>query len=87
MRVPPLLTYTVLRLAAFVVPFSLMLLIPVFREQVWLAALFAALIGLSISIIFLRKPLTDISAQMVAKRNARLDEEAEDAAIDNDEAR
>ena len=47
--------YSVLRLLAFLVPFGIMMLFPIMREYYWLAAIFAALIGLSLSLIFLRR--------------------------------
>ena len=57
MKVRSALVYTVLRLLAFFVPFAILMLFPVFRELYWLAAIFAALIGLSLSLLFLRRPL------------------------------
>ena len=83
MRVRSALLYTVLRLAAFLVPFGLMMLIPILREYYWLSAIFAALIGLSLSLLFLRRPLEDVTAGLAARRAPRLsDEQVEDAAID-----
>lgn len=88
MRARSVIIYSVLRLLAFLVPFGLMMLIPVLREYYWLAAIFAALIGLSLSMLFLRKPLNDMTAGMAdaravrdvdAKRPAQpTDEEVED---------
>ncbi|PYD01632.1 DUF4229 domain-containing protein [Microbacterium esteraromaticum] len=81
MKLPPLLVYTVLRLLAFVVPLGILWLFPVFREYWWLAALFAALIGMSISLLFLRAPLSQASREIYAKRNrdkGASDEDAED---------
>lgn len=79
------LVYTVLRLAVFLVPFGLMMLVPILRENYWLSAIFAALIGLSLSIIFLRRPLDDVTAGLVARRDRHrreeTDEEAEDATL------
>jgi len=79
------LVYTVLRLLAFLVPFGILMLFPIFRELYWLAAIFAALIGLSLSLLFLRRPLTDVTTDL-AQRRARArtanDEEAEDAAAE-----
>lgn len=80
------LVYSVLRLLAFLVPFGILMLFPVMREYYWLAAIFAALIGLSLSLLFLRKPLDDVTSGL-AERRARAraavsDEEAEDAAAD-----
>ena len=45
MRARSALVYTVVRLAAFLVPFGLMMLLPVMREYYWLSAIFAALIA------------------------------------------
>ncbi|QTV79169.1 DUF4229 domain-containing protein [Microbacterium sp. NIBRBAC000506063] len=86
-KLPPLLVYTVLRLLAFLVPLAIMLLFfPIFQEFWWLAALFAALIGVSISLIFLRAPLSDASREIYERRKARNqgpgDEDVEDAATD-----
>ena len=83
MRVRSALVYTVLRLAAFFVPFGIMMLIPVMREYYWLSAIFAALIGLSLSMLFLRRPLDDLTSGLQERRArpARVsDEDAEDAA-------
>ncbi|MGF3052618.1 DUF4229 domain-containing protein [Microbacterium sp. YY-03] len=79
-----LLVYSLLRLAAFVVPFVIMWQFAVFRELPWLAAIFAALIGLALSIIFLRKPLNEATSQMAARRNTVTvrDEDVEDDAVD-----
>lgn len=87
-----LVVYAVLRLAAFLVPFGLMMLLPAFHDLWWLAAIFAALIGLSISVLFLRRPLADAAQSLAARREAaprarterELEDELEDAA--NDEA-
>jgi len=80
------IVYSVLRLLAFLVPFGIMMLFPIMREYYWLAAIFAALIGLSLSLLFLRKPLDDVTTGL-ADRRARArtsvsDEDAEDAAAD-----
>ena len=80
---PPLLVYTVLRLLAFIVPLAVLWMFPIFREYWWLAALFAMLIGLSISLLFLRAPLSRASREIYEKRNrGRTDENVEDAATD-----
>ena len=64
------------------------MLFPVFRELYWLAAIFAALIGLSLSLLFLRRPLDDVSAGLAASARAHTpldtDEDVEDAAVDAD---
>ena len=84
MRARSALVYTVLRLAAFLVPFGLMMLLPVMREYYWLSAIFAALIGLSLSTLFLRRPLADMTAGMGARRSGKVtDEQVEDAAADD----
>lgn len=86
-KLPPVLVYTVLRLLAFLVPFGLLMLLPVFQSMYWLAAIFAALIGLSLSILFLRRPLADASAQVLHRRDRAKsatvsDEDIEDAVSD-----
>lgn len=88
--------YSVLRIVFFVVPFGAMMLMPIFQQLWWLAAIFAALIGLSLSLIFLREPLTDATSHLAARREERTsvskrererveEDELEDAA--NDAAR
>jgi hypothetical protein len=80
------LVYSVLRLLAFLVPFGILMLFPIMREYYWLAAIFAALIGLSLSVLFLRKPLEDATSGLAERRaqarTAATDEEVEDAAAD-----
>lgn len=75
-----------LRLLTFIVPFVIFMLIPILREYYLLSAIFAALIGLSLSIIFLRRPLDDLTAGMADRRTrvtgAARDAEVEDAAND-----
>jgi len=82
-KLPPALVYTVLRLLAFVVPFGILMLFPIFREFYWLAAIFAALIGLSLSLLFLRRPPEEVTSGLASRRvtreRAATDEEAEDA--------
>lgn len=84
----PFLVYTVLRLLAFLVPLAILwFFFPIFREFWWLAAVFAALIGVSISMLFLRSPLTDASTRLHERRENRgtaeqADADAEDDAID-----
>ena len=57
-----------LRLLAFLVPFGILMLFPIMREYDWLAAIFAALIGLSLSLLFLRRPLRDLTADLGGRR-------------------
>ena len=87
MKPAPLFVYSVLRLLAFLVPLAILwIFFPIFREFWWLAAIFAALIGTSISLLFLRRPLTEASAALVERRERvsgrSEDAEAEDAVID-----
>ena len=86
MKARSAIVYSVLRLLAFLVPFGILMLFPVMQTYYWLAAIFAALIGLSLSILFLRKPLDDVTAGLAERRAqaraAASDEEAEDAAAD-----
>lgn len=89
-KLPSVVVYTVLRLLAFAVPLGLMLLLPIFRANWWLAAIFAALIGLALSMLFLRRPLSDVSAGLAERRAARrriADEDVEDAVIDSADER
>jgi hypothetical protein len=87
------LVYSTLRLLAFLVPFGILMLFPVMREYYWLAAIFAALIGLSLSMIFLRRPLDDLSSGLAQRRAAKAaqgtesDESIEDAATEASEPR
>ncbi|MGZ8803893.1 MAG: DUF4229 domain-containing protein [Microbacterium sp.] len=87
MKARSALLYSVLRLLAFLVPFGILMLFPVFRELYWLAAIFAALIGLSLSLLFLRRPLTEVTSGLAERRMqakaARSDEAAEDAAAED----
>ncbi len=81
----PFLVYTVLRLLAFLVPLAIMwFFFPIFREFWWLAAIFAALIGVSISMLFLRAPLTDASTRLHERREGRTTEAQKDADIEDD---
>jgi ABC-type siderophore export system fused ATPase/permease subunit len=70
MPVKSAVVYTVLRLLVFLVPFGIMMMFPILRDMYWLAALFAALIGISLSMLFLRRPLDDV-AESLAQRRAR----------------
>jgi hypothetical protein len=83
MRVRSAFLYTVLRLLAFLVPFSVLMLFPAFQNGLyWLAAIFAALIGLSLSLLFLRRPLESVSGSLAERRAARA--EARGAQVDAD---
>lgn len=95
MKARPAIVYSVLRILAFLVPFGILMLFPIFRELYWLAAIFAALIGLSLSLLFLRRPLAEATEGLQPRRSARrpagaADAEAEDAVTDatpSDDAR
>jgi hypothetical protein len=80
MRTRSALVYIVLRLLFFLIPFGILMLFPVFQQLPWLAAVFAALIGLSLSLLLLRRPLHDATAQRTTRE--RTDEDVEDAAAD-----
>ncbi|GAB2843630.1 DUF4229 domain-containing protein [Microbacterium insulae] len=86
MKARSALLYSVLRLLAFLVPFGILMLFPIMREYYWLAAIFAALIGLSLSVLFLRRPLEEMTSGMAERRErerrAATDEQAEDAAAE-----
>ncbi|MEV5069320.1 DUF4229 domain-containing protein [Microbacterium sp. LMI12-1-1.1] len=86
MKARSAIVYSVLRLLAFLVPFGILMLFPIMQEYYWLAAIFAALIGLSLSVLFLRKPLEDATSGLAERRarsrSAVTDEQAEDAAAD-----
>lgn len=92
MRARSALVYTALRLLAFLVPLGILLLFPVFQELPWLAAVFAALIGLSLSLLFLRRPLDQVTGGLAERRVARAtegrrsgaeaDADAEDTVVD-----
>lgn len=86
MKARPAIVYSVLRILAFLVPFGILMLIPVFQELYWLAAIFAALIGLSLSMLFLRRPLSEATAGLGRREPrrpaAQADADAEDAATD-----
>lgn len=87
MKARSALLYTVLRLLAFLVPFGILMLFPIFQQLYWLAAIFAALIGLSLSLLFLRRPLNDVTSSFADRRErparpelGAKDAEEEDAA-------
>ncbi|MCR2826007.1 DUF4229 domain-containing protein [Microbacterium sp. zg.Y909] len=86
MKARSAIVYSVLRLLAFLVPLGIMMLFPIMREYYWLSAIFAALIGLSLSLLFLRAPLDEVTSDLAARRQRRTteqqDADAEDAAAD-----
>jgi hypothetical protein len=81
-RARSVIVYSVLRLLAFLVPFGLLMLLPAFHPLPWLAALFAAIIGLALSMLFLRRPLAEATSGL-AERRARRDGAADDAALED----
>lgn len=88
MKARPAIVYSVLRILAFLVPFGILMLFPVFQDLPWLAAVFAALIGLSLSMLLLRRPLAAATAGLAERRASRRtlgteDAEAEDAVADD----
>jgi len=86
-KIRSLLTYTILRLAFFLVPLGVMMLFPAFRNLWWLAVIFAGLIGIALSVIFLQKPRAQMSEDLYERKQQRtnktdreLDEEIENEA-------
>lgn len=83
-RIPPVVYYTVLRLAAFAIPLTILLFLGI---EPWIATVLAALIGLSVSYIFLRTPREAVSRDLYdlrhgSKGKASGDEDAEDSVTD-----
>ena len=82
--VPAWLSYSVIRVLMFAVPLGILLALQI---EWWLAALLAAVIGLCLSFIFLRKPRERVARDIYAARHredepVHPDAESEDAAID-----
>lgn len=73
--------FVVLRLVFFAVPFAVLYLLNI---TPWIAAIFAALIGMSLSIIFLSRPKSDVSSSIADWRNRRKtnDEVVEDELLE-----
>ncbi|GAA1699968.1 hypothetical protein GCM10009808_16900 [Microbacterium sediminicola] len=63
--------YTALRILFFAVPFGILMLLPIGREFWWLSAIFAALIGLSLSVLLLGGRLNDVTTGMAERRVSR----------------
>ena len=83
--IPSWVTYTVLRLLLFVVPLLVLLLLHV---DAWIAVIAAALIGLCLSYILLRRPRDAVARDLYAVRHREkpqvsADDEAEDSAVDS----
>jgi Protein of unknown function (DUF4229) len=64
--VPAWLYFSVLRVLMFVVPLVVLL---VLRIDPWVSTLLAAVIGLCLSYIFLRKPRENVARELYAARN------------------
>jgi hypothetical protein len=82
--IPSWVTYSVLRLLLFAVPLAIML---VLRIDWWIAVIAAALIGLCLSYVVLRKPRDAVARDLYAARHraapaTTVDDDSEDAAID-----
>lgn len=82
-RISPVLVFTVFRLLTFAVPLTALLLMQI---NPLIATLLAALIGVSLSYIFLRPQREQVSRELYARRHegkisphAHDDEDAEDA--------
>lgn len=81
---PVWIWYTLLRIALFAVPLTVLLLAGV---TPWIAAVVAAVFGLSASLLFLRRARETISSDLYQARHrerpvTRDDDEAEDAAVE-----
>lgn len=85
MKASSWVTYTVLRLLAFFVPFAVLMLVNV---PWYVSAIVAALFGLAFSYIFLRRPREQVATSIYDARHrekplVNADDESEDAAIDD----
>ena len=83
-RIPPVVYYTVLRLATFAIPLVVLLVLGI---EPWIATVLAALIGLSVSYIALRRPREAVSRDLYGLRHGSKsgtaeDEDAEDTVTD-----
>ena len=82
--VPSWLSYSVYRILMFAVPLAVLLLLSIVW---WVSAIVAALIGLCLSYIFLRKPRERVARDLYTARHpvaeiVHPDAESEDAALD-----
>lgn len=88
--IPAWVSYTVLRLLFFAVPLAVLLLLPLPLPWTWhwlLSVVAAAVIGLCLSYLLLRRPREALSHDLYALRHGereqvRDDDEVEDAAVD-----
>lgn len=79
---PAWVSYSILRVLAFVVPFVVLMLLQI---EWWLAAVLSAIIGLCVSYIFLRTQREAVSRKIYTARHGevhRTDDETEDAIVD-----
>jgi hypothetical protein len=82
--VPAWVNYSVYRVLLFAIPLAVMLAL---RIEWWLAAIVAALVGLCLSFIFLRKPRERVALRLYQARHpdqepVHPDAAAEDAVLD-----
>ena len=87
--VPAWVSYSVFRVLLFAVPLAVMLALGI---EWWIATIAAALIGASLSFIFLRKPREKVALGLYQARHPvtepiHPDAESEDAALDRADAR
>jgi hypothetical protein len=85
--VPAWVYFSVLRVLMFVVPLVVLVVLGI---EPWVATLLAAVIGLCLSYIFLRKPRESVARDLYAARNRTAastasDDDTEDAAVDRAE--
>lgn len=66
-----IIVYSVLRLLAFLVPLGLMMLIPIFHELYWFAIGFSAIIGISLSMLFLGGPREQVAEGLASRKRRR----------------
>jgi hypothetical protein len=83
--IPSWVTYTVLRLLLFVVPLVILLVLHV---DAWISVVAAALIGLCLSYVLLKRPREAVSRDLYSVRHREkplvsADDEAEDSAVDS----
>ncbi|TDW30399.1 DUF4229 domain-containing protein [Cryobacterium psychrophilum] len=86
--VPSWVSYSVYRVLLFAAPLAILLILGI---KEWIAAVVAAIVGMSLSFIFLRKPRENVARDLYAARHrdqplVHEDAEREDAALDRLEA-
>ena len=85
--VPSWVSYSVYRVLLFAAPLAILLMLGL---KEWIAAVIAAIVGMSLSFIFLRKPREKVARDLYAARHREKpvvneDAELEDAALDREE--